>query len=95
MIVFVLFAIAALWFLLAGCTFRISRWHGREADYWYLVAAEVQVDPSLDDKYLPLLEWVKANRPSLTERLMGWRSPEERRQRSFSRLNQPTRRSKQ
>lgn len=68
----------AILIALAACCFRISAWHSAESRYWYRVAALVQLNPTLDVTYRPILDWARANRPGVWERLAGWRSPEDR-----------------
>lgn len=75
--VYLLVAIALLASLSVGL-FRLSSWHQNEADYWNRVALLVRLDVSLDAKYRPVLNWVKANRPSIWARMDSWADPEVR-----------------
>jgi hypothetical protein len=74
--------ILALMLVSGGMMFAfllIGHWHTCESDYWSNVALIVTLDPARDAYYRPLLEWAKANEPSVLTRLKAWRSPEERR----------------
>lgn len=77
-------AIVGFWALLAVayCCFRVSRWFRDEADYWGNVALLVRLDPALDAVYRPELEWVRAHRSSLWEKLGGWLPPRDRQSRA-------------
>jgi hypothetical protein len=62
-----------------GCL-KVSEWHQDEARYWREVALLVSIDPALDAKYRPELEWVEANPTSLRQRLLrSWAPPPQRR----------------
>ncbi|TAJ21817.1 MAG: hypothetical protein EPO65_00520 [Dehalococcoidia bacterium] len=79
-----LFVAAALGVAAALLCFRVSEWHQSESDYWSRVALLVRLDPKLDEIHRPDLNWAKANRPSIGERLRGWEPPPTRRQRVTS-----------
>lgn len=72
------FAIFALLSASSAVPFRIAAWHQKEAAFWAEVQRRVNYDPSLDSGYRPILMWVQQNRPSVLERLRGWRAPDAR-----------------
>jgi hypothetical protein len=73
--IIVMAAVPAL-LAIAACCFRISEWHRQEADYWYRIALLVQLNPALDAVHRPVLDWTRANRPSVFGRLCEWLPPD-------------------
>lgn len=71
-------AVATALLIAAACCFAVSEWHSQESAYWSHIALLVRLSPALDAKHRPVLRWVQANRPSLRERIRGWRPPPER-----------------
>lgn len=55
--------------------YRMAEWHQQESDYWSHVALLVRFDVREDLIYRPILEWAKAEHPSLVTRLHGWEPP--------------------
>lgn len=69
--------LAVLGFLGGAFSHRMAMWHGKEAKYWGDRALESRLG-ILDDSEYQVLDWVQANRPTVRERLQGWKSPRER-----------------
>lgn len=73
-----LYVVVALLMLVGAGCLKIGSWQSKEADYWYVVADAVELDPTLDKHFRPILEWTQAHKPSRFARLLPWKSPARR-----------------